>query len=240
MGCLPINGSDSAGTAVGAAGIQRRLVLLLAVTAGVAVARNYYAQPLCNYSPSLERRQAYHKPSGDRQPDRLRAGVGSHCASGDPLERRRLITGLLSVSAIGLLAAALSPTLAVLAIASLIVGVTSVVAQIAVPFSASLAAEHERGLVVGTVMSGLLIGMLSARTFAGFVADFLHLSIFCGSNIFAQKNRQVAREFITDDCRLTTSDAAFSYFAKLGFLFSMNALTPSLQSGAQEISPAPK
>lgn len=69
--------------------------------------------------------------------------------------------------------ASLSPNLAVLAFASLIVGVTSVVAQIAVPFSASLATERERGLVVGTVMSGLLIGMLLARTFAGFVADFL-------------------------------------------------------------------
>jgi predicted MFS family arabinose efflux permease len=63
--------------------------------------------------------------------------------------------------------------LAVLAAASLIVGVTSVVAQVAVPLAASLAAEHERGFVVGTVMSGLLIGMLSARTFAGFIADFL-------------------------------------------------------------------
>jgi predicted MFS family arabinose efflux permease len=95
------------------------------------------------------------------------------CALGDLLERRRLITRLLSVSAIGLLAAAFSPNLAVLAAASLIVGVTSVVAQVAVPLAASLTAEHERGLVVGTVMSGLLLGMLSARTFAGFVADFL-------------------------------------------------------------------
>ena len=170
----PVNGSSSAGVAVGAAGIQRRLVLLLAVTAGVAVASNYYAQPLLAII-------AHHLNAGRRATSLLvtasqlgyALGLAAIVPLGDLLERRRLITGLLSVSAIGLLAAAFSPNLAVLVVASLIVGLTSVVAQVAVPLSASLAAEHERGLVVGTVMSGLLIGMLSARTFAGFVADFL-------------------------------------------------------------------
>ena len=50
------------------------------------------------------------------------------------------------------------------------VGVTSVVAQIVVPMSSSLSAEHERGSVVGTVMSGLLIGILLARTVSGLIA----------------------------------------------------------------------
>jgi predicted MFS family arabinose efflux permease len=170
----PINGSDSAGVAVGAAGIQRRLVLLLAVTAGVAVASNYYAQPLLatiSHQLNASRRTTSLLVTASQIGYAL--GLAAIVPLGDLLERRRLITGLLSISAIGLLAAAFSPNLAVLAIASLIVGVTSVVAQVAVPLSASLAAEHERGLVVGTVMSGLLIGMLSARTFAGFVADFL-------------------------------------------------------------------
>ena len=162
------------GVAVGAAGIQRRLVLLLAVTAGVAVASNYYAQPLLAtiaHHLNVSRRATSLLVTASQIGYAL--GLAAVVPLGDLLERRRLITGLLSVSAIGLLAAAFSPNLAVLAVASLVVGVTSVVAQIAVPFSASLAAEHERGLVVGTVMSGLLIGMLSARTFAGFVADFL-------------------------------------------------------------------
>jgi len=52
-----------------------------------------------------------------------------------------------------------------------VVGVTSVVAQILVSFAASLASDSERGSVVGTVMSGLLLGVLLARTVAGFVAD---------------------------------------------------------------------
>ena len=51
------------------------------------------------------------------------------------------------------------------------VGVTSVVAQILVPLSSTLAAEHERGRVVGKVMSGLLVGILLARTASGIIAE---------------------------------------------------------------------
>ena len=54
--------------------------------------------------------------------------------------------------------------------ASLAIGLTSVVAQILVPFSATLAQDHERGKVVGQVMSGLLLGILLARTFSGFIS----------------------------------------------------------------------
>jgi predicted MFS family arabinose efflux permease len=156
------------------AGMQRRLVILLAVTAGVAVASNYYAQPLLATIAqhlNVSRRASSFLVTASQIGYAL--GLALVVPLGDLLERRRLINGLLSISAIGLFAAAISPNLAVLTVASFFVGVTSVVAQIAVPFSASLAAEHERGLVVGTVMSGLLIGMLTARTLAGFVADFL-------------------------------------------------------------------
>jgi predicted MFS family arabinose efflux permease len=66
--------------------------------------------------------------------------------------------------------AATAPAFAVLGGALAVVGVTSVVAQIVVPLSSSLAAERERGSVVGTVMSGLLIGILLARTISGLIA----------------------------------------------------------------------
>jgi predicted MFS family arabinose efflux permease len=169
-----INVPDAEGAAVGVTGIQRRLVFLLAITAGLSVASNYYAQPLLATianSLNVSKRTTSFLVTASQIGYAL--GLAIVVPLGDLLERRRLITRLLSISAIGLIAAALSPNLAVLAVASLVVGVTSVVAQVAVPFSASLAAEHQRGLVVGTVMGGLLIGMLLARTFAGFVADFL-------------------------------------------------------------------
>jgi predicted MFS family arabinose efflux permease len=170
----PVKVSSQQAPASGASGIQRRLMLLLAATAGLSVASNYYAQPLL---ATIARHLNVSNRSATLLVTASQVGYALGLAAvvplGDLLERRCLITRLLTISAVGLFAAALSPNLTCLAAASFIVGVTSVVAQIAVPFSASLAAERERGLVVGTVMSGLLIGMLTARTFAGFVADFL-------------------------------------------------------------------
>lgn len=152
--------------------MPRRLVLVMAVATGLAVANNYYAQPLL---ATIARE--FHVSSG-------RAGLLVTVAQvgyvvgllalvplGDLIERRRLVTGVLCLSVVALAGAAMSPSLGALAIASLLVGLTSVVAQIIVPFAASLAADHERGAVVGTVMSGLLIGVLLARTVAGVVAD---------------------------------------------------------------------
>jgi predicted MFS family arabinose efflux permease len=78
---------------------------------------------------------------------------------------------MLVVTAVGLGAAAAAPSFAVLAAAIAVVGVTSVVAQVLVPLAGTLAAEHERGKVVGDVMSGLLLGILLARTAAGLIAE---------------------------------------------------------------------
>jgi len=90
---------------------------------------------------------------------------------GDLLERRRLIARLLVLTAVAQALAAAAPTFAVLASALALVGVTSVVAQIIVPMAASLATDSERGQVVGKVMSGLIIGILLARTVSGLIAS---------------------------------------------------------------------
>jgi predicted MFS family arabinose efflux permease len=89
---------------------------------------------------------------------------------GDLLERRRLLCRLLLVTAAAQLLAAASPSYAVFAASTLIVGISVVVGQIIVPMASHMAAPEERGSVVGTVMSGLLIGVLLARTVSGFIA----------------------------------------------------------------------
>lgn len=90
---------------------------------------------------------------------------------GDMLERRTLIVRMLVACAGALAVCALAPSLAVLAAAVAVVGVLSVVAQILVPMASLLAPDAERGRVVGIVMSGLLIGILAARTVSGIVAE---------------------------------------------------------------------
>jgi predicted MFS family arabinose efflux permease len=152
-------------------GISRSLVVLLAVTCGAAVANLYYAQPLL------------HTLAGDFDVSNATAGLLVTVSQlgyviglallvpvGDLRERRGLITVTLAISAIGLAIAAAAPGFVLLGAALGAVGVTSTVAQVIVPMASSLAADHERGRVVGTVMSGLLVGILLARTFSGLVA----------------------------------------------------------------------
>lgn len=152
-------------------GISRALVVLLAVACGAAVANLYYAQPLLDTisrdlgaSPSTTGAILVTTQLG------YAVGLVLLVPLGDLLDRRRLVTTVLVVTTLALVGAALAPGISTLAVALAAVGVTSVVAQVLVPFAATLAADDERGRVVGTVMSGLLLGVLLARTLSGAIA----------------------------------------------------------------------
>ena len=152
--------------------IDRSLVLVMAVATGVAVASNYYAQPLL---PVM--RQDLHLSSTVAGLIVTVAQVGYAAGLlfllplGDLVERRSLVVTLSGLSAVALVVLGLSPNGGVLLPAAFAVGALSVLAQVLVPFSASLAHDDERGRVVGLVMSGLLIGILLARTVAGALAQ---------------------------------------------------------------------
>jgi predicted MFS family arabinose efflux permease len=156
------------------AGLERTLVLLLATTCGTAVASLYYAQPLLH---TLAR--AFSVSYGTAGLIVTVGQLGFVCGLallvplGDLLERRGLIAATLLSTAAGLVVCALAPGFAVFAAGTALTGVSCVAAQIVVPMTSSLARPHERGQVVGTVMSGLLIGILLARTFSGIIASLL-------------------------------------------------------------------
>jgi predicted MFS family arabinose efflux permease len=165
---------DSGAQAVLGGGVSRRLVLLLAVACGTTVANLYYAQPLLNtlaHAFSVSQGTAGLLITISQIGYVL--GLALLVPSGDLQERRGLITVALVITAAGLVAMALSPGYAVFAGALALVGFAATAAQVIVPMSASLAAESERGRAVGTVMSGLLIGILLARTFSGLLAAAL-------------------------------------------------------------------
>jgi predicted MFS family arabinose efflux permease len=168
------SGAGHADTAPPTRGISRGLVLLLATACGTAAANLYYAQPLLH---TLAR--AFGVSDGTAgllitiSQLGYVLGLALLVPLGDLHERRGLITGTMLVTATALALAAAAPAFAVLGAALAVVGVTSVVAQIVVPMSSSLSADHERGAVVGTVMSGLLIGVLLARTVSGLIAAAL-------------------------------------------------------------------
>jgi predicted MFS family arabinose efflux permease len=154
--------------------ISRPLVLLMAVACGLAVANLYYAQPLLQTLA-----QRFHTTEAATGWIITASQIGYALGllflipAGDIVDRRRLILSVLVLSPLSLLGFALSPTFAVLLASSLLVGLTSVVVQVMIPFAASLATDEERGRVVGTIISGLLIGILGARTVGGAVAQAL-------------------------------------------------------------------
>ncbi|RPE38876.1 putative MFS family arabinose efflux permease [Streptomyces sp. Ag109_O5-1] len=153
-------------------GVSGWLIALLAIASGMTVANLYYAQPLLS---SL--RDVFHVSTTGAGWLITLTQVGYVVGMlflvplGDRLEKRRLITVLLAVTTLALVTAGLATNFPLLLTASLISGTTSVVAQILVPFAASLAPDHARGRIVGRVMSGLLTGILLSRTLSSLVSD---------------------------------------------------------------------
>jgi len=92
---------------------------------------------------------------------------------GDMLERKRLILLMLLGAAACLALAAWAPSFALLAVASILIGICSAVPQLLLPMAAHLAPEADRGRIVGRIMSGLLIGILASRTISGYVGAHL-------------------------------------------------------------------
>ncbi|MDT7650484.1 MAG: hypothetical protein QOI36_1890 [Pseudonocardiales bacterium] len=141
---------------------------------GVIVANNYYAQPLEHALAG-----AFHASSSAVGTVltliqlSYALGLATLVPLGDLLERRRLIVTMVSVTVIGMVLVAVAPSLGVLAAASAMVGLTTVAAQVLVPFAAHLAPKGQEGKTISTVMSGLLIGVLVSRVVAGLVSQAL-------------------------------------------------------------------
>ncbi|WP_044561700.1 MFS transporter [Azospirillum sp. B4] len=154
-------------------GLSAGLTWLFAVTCGAVVANIYYVQPLlADIAASFQVGMGRAGMLVTVTQVGYALGLLLVVPLGDTHDRKRLILGLLGLCVCLLLAAAASPSFLTFAAASLGVGLLSCAAQVAVPFAASLAPDHRRGRTVGTVMSGLILGILLARTIAGAIAHY--------------------------------------------------------------------
>jgi len=151
--------------------LKRRLVLFLATSVGIIVANAYYVQPIL---AELGREFALSPERAGQIVMTTQLGTALGMLTvvplGDTRELRSLITALLGLAACALIAMATASSAQTLFFASFAVGMSTSIVHLIVPYAAHLAPESIRGRVVGTVLSGLLMGILLARTFSGLTA----------------------------------------------------------------------
>jgi predicted MFS family arabinose efflux permease len=145
-------------------------VRLYSVCGGIVVANLYYNQPLLSLiAASFGGRQA----AAGVIPALTQAGYATGLfflvPLSDYLNTRRLLTAIVCVVGLALIAGALAPSILALQAASFVIGVFSVVPQILLPLAASMSDPSRRGRTIGTMMAGLLTGILLSRTLSGFV-----------------------------------------------------------------------
>lgn len=147
------------------------VILTMAAACGLTVANLYYAQPLLVLIA-----QAFGVSQGvaaiivTATQLGYAAGLAFLVPLGDVLENRKFACRTLLITAVALAVAAFSPDFTLFLVMSVFIGVTSVVVQVLVPFAAHLAPADQRGKYVSRVMSGLLLGILLARSVASVAA----------------------------------------------------------------------
>ncbi|MDQ1474686.1 MAG: hypothetical protein QOJ99_6166 [Bryobacterales bacterium] len=145
---------------------------ILAIASGVAVANIYYNQPIL-----ADIGRTFH--AAPRQVGLVATATQIGYAFGMPLfvplgdfiNRRTLVVFLFAAVAVALVATALAPSLGWMIAASFLVGVTTVIAQILIRLATDLASPEEQGRTVGAILTGVLLGVLLARTVSGLISE---------------------------------------------------------------------
>ncbi|WP_440101488.1 MFS transporter [Serratia ureilytica] len=149
------------------------VVFLLAAGAGLSVASIYYSQPMLGMMGA-----DFHTGVADAGmvPTLTQLGYALGilllAPLGDRYDRRRIILIKGALLTLTLLFCAFAASFPLLLLSSLAIGLTATVAQDIIPAAATLAPEASRGKTVGTVMTGLLAGILLSRVFSGALAEF--------------------------------------------------------------------
>jgi predicted MFS family arabinose efflux permease len=148
------------------------LTFLFAVAGGVAVGNLYWSQPLLDFiAGDLHASTASAGWLVTATQLGYAAGILLIVPLGDVVDRRRLLPVMMLCASFALVLCAVAPTIGLLLTTLTLLGFTTVSGQILTPLAGDLADDARRGHVVGTVASGIIIGILVSRTISGLVAD---------------------------------------------------------------------
>ena len=154
--------------------LSSAMIFLLASACGLVVANLYYAQPLAGVigaelglSPSATGLIVTLTQIG------YGLGLLFVVPLGDLIENRKLIVTTVAMAVAALVAAAIAPHAAQFLVAVFLVGVSSVAVQMIVPLAAHMTPPATRGRVVGSIMSGLMVGIMLARPVSSVLSEFV-------------------------------------------------------------------
>jgi predicted MFS family arabinose efflux permease len=136
---------------------------------------------------------------------------------GDLLERRSLMLRMYASVVISLLLVSMAPSLGWLIAGSVLLGMVAAVTHIVLPIAPDMVPNAERGRAIGTVMMGLLLGILLARTFAGWVSR--------AGTLLIQRHGGTGFLWLTDGWRFVFAVAAIG---NLAFLLVLARVMPKL------------
>jgi len=152
--------------------LSSRMIFLFSLTSALAVANVYSAQPLLeSIAASLQVSPGTIGTVVTATQSGYALGLIFLVPLGDCVNRKKLVITQLLFSVLALITAAVAPDLMTLLCAMLLVGLMAVVTQLMVAWAATLASPEQRGQVVGSVTSGIVIGILLARFVSGMIAD---------------------------------------------------------------------
>lgn len=149
---------------------SRGKIVMMAIIAGAVITNIYCTQPIL---PLIAAGLRVGLTTVDLVAAAALLGFSSGLALllplGDRFDRRKLVLGQIALAFVFALAAAVAPGIWALIAASFGLGIVSCVPQQLVPFAAVMSRPTERGRSVGTVVSGIMVGILLGRTIAGVV-----------------------------------------------------------------------
>jgi predicted MFS family arabinose efflux permease len=171
MSSLP-NSAQTASAPNAPTTASRGKIIMMAIIAGAVITNLYCVQPIL---PLIAASLAVDQTTVDLVAGSALLGFAFGLALllplGDRFDRRKLVLGQIIVAFFFGIAAAISPSIWTLIAAAFGLGVVSCVPQQLVPFAAVMSRPSERGRSVGTVVSGIMVGILLGRTISGFVGD---------------------------------------------------------------------
>ncbi|WP_313047003.1 MFS transporter [Atlantibacter hermannii] len=220
--------SGEEGTAANAAPLSPRILFLFSLTCALAVANVYSAQPLlASMAESLNVLPGSMGAVITATQTGYAVGLIFLVPLGDRVNRKTLVIVQLMLSVLALTAAALAANFTMLLGAMLLVGLMAVVAQLMVAWAATLSAPEQRGKVVGSVTSGIVLGILFARFVSGAIADLagwraVYLTAAC---LLLLISLTLARVMPAT----TTATARMSYLSLLLSVFRLFITEPQLR-----------